>query len=321
MGVSLAAPLGLTDEELRTAGVSEAAERLSLALYHKMQLQLRGLNKQLRAAQGQNEELNTRLADVRRRAGESAAAATRANAKLAEVSAALVREQNDGAQLRKRAGELDVRIANDDARQRELEKRVKDFLEDAGELVDSTDVLKESMRANFYDRRREMEQRTVQTIARYTGKLPSDPDFPLIAINQRALSLRPRTASEASGAPRSHRSPSAAASEPSAIGIQLLSLEDQERSTPGPRRSSMKPRRSSDGLGGAGGAGSKPPPFRDSTAVYNRVADAIAHGGRRRVSIAVMSGTGSSSAGSRGSSHRASSSRPVSANASLGPFK
>ncbi|KAJ1632340.1 hypothetical protein T492DRAFT_989684 [Pavlovales sp. CCMP2436] len=269
-----------------------------------MQLQLRGLNKQLRAAQGQNEELNTRLADVRRRAGESAAAATRANAKLAE-----------------RAGELDVRIANDDARQRELEKRVKDFLEDAGELVDSTDVLKESMRANFYDRRREMEQRTVQTIARYTGKLPSDPDFPLIAINQRALSLRPRTASEASGAPRSHRSPSAAASEPSAIGIQLLSLEDQERSTPGPRRSSMKPRRSSDGLGGAGGAGSKPPPFRDSTAVYNRVADAIAHGGRRRVSIAVMSGTGSSSAGSRGSSHRASSSRPVSANASLGPFK
>ena len=169
-GVSLSAPLGLTDDDLSAIGIVDATERQRIAEGHASQVRLRSLREQLTQSEARAERLLVRLADAEARASTEAHAAKAATGALQEMTAALAKEHDETTVLRRRGVQLDARIANDAARQRELEKRVDHFLGDADELIESTAHLNQTLRSAFYDHRKQIEQRTVQCISRFTGE-------------------------------------------------------------------------------------------------------------------------------------------------------
>lgn len=207
-GVTMTAPLGLTDDDLIAVGVDEPSERRRITEGHASRVLVRKLTAQLQQAEQKAEGLMLRLADAQAKARSDAEDAQTAAGALREVSAALAKEQAASSQLRRKAVQLDAKAAADDARISELQTRVSRFLDSAGELVESTTDLKDQVRTAFYEHRKQLERRTVRTISHFTGKDPSDPAFALAPNAKLEFALRHGTFSGgASPAPSPARRP------------------------------------------------------------------------------------------------------------------
>lgn len=198
-GCTLSEPLGLSDEELITIGITDDTERQRIADLHACEVQLRALKSKVDRHENRLEQLGLQLAAAKQQAERDAHDAAESKRALREAQSDLVRERDDAAAMRKRGQQLDVQIATDDRNKRDLHKRVSSFLSDADSLVTSTEGLKDTLRTSFYENRKRIELQTAECIARYTGKSPHDPAFALpfeVKALQRALPLRHPSATQ-----------------------------------------------------------------------------------------------------------------------------